>query len=235
MEVNELIKNSPIRVFESAINGGLGKGNLGVFASRHGIGKTACLVHIATDKLLRNEHIIHVSFSGNVEHCLNWYKEVFRQISEYKSLDDAFNVYNSMRENRCVLNFSQDQVPMDKIINSLKTLIEMGSFKADAVLIDGYHLTKASEEDINKIKAFAQEMNLEVWFSVSPVVPNVKYDEYGVPETLNPYKNFIDVLVGLRYNEEKSKVIMTVVKDHNNSSVRPAGTNLDPRTMLITE
>src|SRR5574344_552644 len=113
MEVNELIKNSPIRVFEKSINGGLGKGNIGVLASRHGIGKTACLVHIATDKLFKGEHVVHVSFSGNVEHVLNWYKEVFREISEYKSLDDAFSVYETMRENRVVMNFSQKNISVD--------------------------------------------------------------------------------------------------------------------------
>ena len=100
MEVEELIKNSPIRVFEESINGGLGRGNLGVIASRHGVGKTACMVHLAIDKLLRNENVIHVSFGANVEHIMSWYKEVFREISDFKSLDDAFDVYQTIRTNR---------------------------------------------------------------------------------------------------------------------------------------
>ena len=235
MEVNELIENSPIRVFDESINGGLGKSNIGVLASKHGIGKTACLVHIATDKLFKGEHVVHVSFSGNVEHVLNWYKEVFREISEYKSLDDAFSVYNTMRENRVVMNFSQENVSVDKIINSLTTLIQQGSFQADTVLFDGYHLTKATADDVKKIKAFAQAMNIEVWFSVSPVLTDVQFDQYGVPETMKPYIDLIDVLIGLRYNEEKSKVIMTVVKDHSKSPSHPTGVTLDPRTMLITQ
>lgn len=235
MKASELIENSPIRVFEESINGGLGKGNLGVLASRHGIGKTACLVHIATDKLFRGEHIIHVSFSGNVEHVLNWYKEVFREISEYKSLDDAFSVYNTMRENRVVMNFSQENIPVDKILNSLTTLIQQGSFQADAVLFDGYHLTKATEDDVKKIKEFAAKMNIEVWFAVSPVLADVNFDEYGVPATMKPYLDLIDVLVGLKYNEERSKVIMTVVQDHHSTESHPTGVTLDPRTMLISE
>jgi KaiC/GvpD/RAD55 family RecA-like ATPase len=62
----------PLRVFDESIGGGLGRGNLGVLVSRRGVGKTACLVHLATDKLLRGEHVIHVSFNGNVEHVINW-------------------------------------------------------------------------------------------------------------------------------------------------------------------
>ena len=49
MDIQELNKISPLRVFDEAINGGRGKGNLGVIVTRHGVGKTACLVHLATD------------------------------------------------------------------------------------------------------------------------------------------------------------------------------------------
>lgn len=234
MDIQELTKISPLRVFEDSINGGLGKGNLGVLVSRHGVGKTACLVHLATDKLFKGENVIHVSFSGNVEHVINWYKEVFKEISELQSLDDAANVYNSILANRVVMNFSQDLVAIDKVLASLKSLIEQGSFKADAILFDGYKLTIAEQEDIHKIKEFAKDMNLEVWFSVSPVKANVIFDQYGVPETILKYKDDIDVLIGLKYKEDIDKVILTAVKTHGEFVEKPMQVSLDPRTMLIT-
>ena len=235
MEVAELIKKSPIRVFESSIDGGLGRGNLGVLASRHGVGKTACMVHLAIDKILRGQNVIHVSFGANVEHIMNWYKEAFREISEFRSLDDAFDVYQTIRSNRVMMNFSQEGVGVDKILASLETLINQGSFKADAVFFDGYKLTMAAEEDVHKIKDFAKKMNIEVWFCVSPARPNVEFTEYGVPVTMDPYLDLIDVLIGLHYNDEKSKVIMTVVKDHQKKNPHPTGVALDPNTMLISE
>lgn len=235
MEVAEMIKKSPIRVFEDSINGGLGRGNLGVLASRHGVGKTACLVHLAIDKILREQHVVHVSFGSNAEHIMSWYKEAFHEISEFRSLDDAVSVYETIRSNRVMMNFSQETVGVDKILTSLETLINQGSFKADAVFFDGYKLTIASDEDVKKIKQFAQKMNTEVWFSVSPARQNVEFTQYGVPVTMDPYLDLIDVLVGMSYNDEKSKVIMTVVKDHGESLPHPAGVALDPATMLISE
>ena len=235
MEVNELIKKSPIRVFEESINGGLGRGNLGVLTSRHGVGKTACMVHLAIDKLLRGENVVHVSFGANVEHIMNWYKEAFKQIADNKSLDDAFDVYERIRANRVMMNFSQENTEIDKILNSLKTLIQAGSFKADSIFFDGYKLTVATEEDVKKIKNFAIEMGVEVWFSVSPVRPEVKFNEYGIAESMNPYLGIIDVLVGLHYNDEKSRVIMTVVQDHKTKIAHPSGVVLDPKTMLICD
>ena len=234
MDIQELNKISPLRVFDDAINGGLGKGNLGVIVSRHGVGKTACLVHLATDKLLRGENVIHVSFSGNVEHVMNWYKEVFKEIAELQSLDDAHNVYASILSNRVVMNFSQSQISIEKVLSSLKSLIEQGAFAADAILFFFFKLTIADEDDIVKIREFAKEMNLEVWFSVSPVNPEVEYDEYGVPETLQKYYPYIDVLVGLRYQDSIDKVLMTVVRAHGKDVSKPMQVRLDPKTMLIS-
>jgi KaiC/GvpD/RAD55 family RecA-like ATPase len=235
MEIQELNELSPLRAFDKSLHGGLGKGNLGVLVSRHGVGKTACLVHLATDKLFRNEHIIHVSFSGNVEHVIGWYKEVFRQISENRDLEDASEIYNGILANRVVMNFSQENVSVEKVLNSLETLIRQGSFNADAIMFDGYHLTAMSEEDARKIKQFALDMRLEVWFSVSPIKMNVVYDEYGIPETMLKYEQLIDVLIGLKYNEKMDKVIMTLVKDGESIDPKPMQVTLDPKTMLIVD
>ena len=235
MEIHELNELSPLRVFDESLGGGLGRGNLGVLVSRHGVGKTACLVHLATDRLLHGEYVIHVSFSGNVEHVINWYKEVFREVAEGRSLDDAATVYNNILSNRVVMNFSQENVTIDKVLSSLETLIKHGSFKADAILFDGYKLTVATEEDVRKIKEFAQKMNLEVWFSVSPVRSDAMYDKYGVPDSMGKYVDLIDVLIGLVYNEELDKVVMTAVKAHGDIMEKPMGVSLDPKTMLISK
>lgn len=233
MEIRELISKSPIRAFEDALDGGLGRGNLGVLVSQHGVGKSACMVHLALDKIIQDLNVVHVSFGANVEHMMNWYKEVFREITDFRSLEDAVDVYETIRRNRVMMNFSQENTSVETIINSLGTLIRQGSFKADAIFFDGYKLTVAAEEDVRKIKQFAQEMNVEVWFSVSPVRPDVQFDEYGVPESMNPYKPIIDVLVGLHYNDERSRVIMTIVKCKDREIPRPSGVSLDPKTMLI--
>jgi len=235
MEIHELNELSPLRVFDESLGGGLGRGNLGVLVSRHGVGKTACLVHLATDRLLHGEYVIHVSFSGNVEHVINWYKEVFREVAEGRSLDDAATVYNNILSNRVVMNFSQENVTIDKVLSSLETLIKHGSFKADAILFDGYKLTVATEEDVRKIKEFAERMNLEVWFSVSPVRSDVVYDKYGVPNSMDKYVDLIDVLIGLVYHEEKDKVVMTPVKAPGDIMEKPMGVSLDAKTMLISK
>ena len=145
----------------------------------------------------------------------------------------ATHIYNEILANRVVMNFSQENVSVEKVLGSLETLIRQGSFNADAVMFDGYHLTTASEDDVRKIKEFAMNMRLEVWFSVSPVKMDVTYDEYGVPETMLKYEELIDVLIGLKYSEDMDKVVMTLVKDGDDITPHPMQVNLDPKTMLI--
>ncbi|MDT8297998.1 MAG: hypothetical protein RQ801_06850, partial [Spirochaetaceae bacterium] len=84
-----MINKSPLRKLDKSINGGLGAGNIGVVASRRGIGKTACLVHIATDKLMADKHVIHVSYAKKVDHIISWYEDIFKEISLKRNLEDA--------------------------------------------------------------------------------------------------------------------------------------------------
>ena len=69
-----------------AIHGGLGTGNIGVLASPKGVGKTACLVHIATDKLFQGKPVIHVSYSSRVDYIITWYEDIFKEIAKNRKL-----------------------------------------------------------------------------------------------------------------------------------------------------
>ena len=48
----ELIDKSPVRFFEKSTNGGLMAGEVGVLASKRGLGKTSVLVQFGLDKIL---------------------------------------------------------------------------------------------------------------------------------------------------------------------------------------
>ena len=79
----ELIKRSPLRILEKSTHGGLGKGNLGVITARRGVGKTAFLVHLATDQLFQDKPVIHVSFSTSTNHIIDWYEDIFKEIAYF--------------------------------------------------------------------------------------------------------------------------------------------------------
>ena len=98
-------KRSPLRILEKSIHGGVGKGNIAVIAAKRG--KTACLVHIATDQLFEDKHVIHVSFSANTNHIISWYEDIFDEIAKKISLDSARDVHDEIVKNRIIMNFNQ--------------------------------------------------------------------------------------------------------------------------------
>lgn len=65
------------------------------------------------------------------------------------------------------MNFNREGTSTDQVLASLRAMIVDGKFSADSVIVDGYDLSTASSEDVRKLKDFAKELNLEVWFSSS--------------------------------------------------------------------
>ncbi len=232
MVKSELNKRTPLRIFENSINGGVGKGNIGVLTSRKGVGKTACLVHIAMDKLFRGRHVIHVSFSSKVDHIAVWYEDIFKEIAKKRDLEDAVDIHDEIIKNRVIMNFNQDGIETSKVLSSISAMIEQGHFDADAVIIDGYDYARASQEDLRALKAFAKETNLEIWTSVS-LQKDSPYDESGIPVILKDYLDELAVIVTLMY--EGDHVQLKVVKDHDKISPKEMSLKLDPKTLLIAE
>lgn len=229
----ELIKRSPLRILEKSIHGGLGKGNIGVLASRKGVGKTACLVHIATDKLFQNKPVIHVSYASRVDYIINWYEDIFKEIAKRRSLESAVDVHDEIIKNRVIMNFHQDGAKTEQVLSSLEVMIKQGQFAAEAVVVDGYDFAMSSPEDLRKFREFAEKLGLEVWFSASLKGGEPLFDEAGVPTVLKSFMGEIAVLITLYF--EGGHIQLHLIKDHDYSSPGKLHLRLDPKTLLIAE
>ena len=227
----ELIKRSPLRVLEESIQGGLGAGNIGILASRKGVGKTACLVHIATDKLFQNKPVIHVSYASRVDYIINWYEDIFKEIAKKRELEKAIEVHDEIIKNRVIMNFKQDAAKTDQILKSLETMIQFGQFAAHTLIVDGYDFSLGSPEDLQKFKEFANKVGVEVWFSASLKGDEPLFDEEGVPLVLERYLDEIAVMITLGFKEEY--VRLSLIKCHECLSLGELPLKLDPQTLLI--
>ena len=227
MVKSELIQRSPIRIFEKSIHGGLGAGNIGMLVSPKGVGKTACLVHIATDKLIQDRHVLHVSFAARVDHIINWYEDIFKEISKKRELESAVEVHNDIVQNRVIMNFNQRDIETDQMLERIQTVIEDGHFAADTVIFDGYDLTHAAATDIEKIRDFADSNDLEIWLSVS--VP----EGHDVVDFIAEYAVMATVVITLEFSGDH--VHFRALKDHDVDEPREMHLMLDPKTLLIAE
>ena len=181
---NELVKRSPLRILENSIHGGLAKGHIGVIAAPKGVGKTACLVHIATDQLLEGKHVIHVSFASDTKHIITWYEDIFEEIAKRNNLDSATDVHDEIIRNRVIMNFRQDRVSAVQMLKSVRSMIKDANFNADVVIIDGYDFAKSDAREIAGFKQFAEETGLAIWFSVATLKEEAM-SENKIPGFLN--------------------------------------------------
>lgn len=230
MVKTELIKRSPLRILEKSIHGGVGVGNIGVIASDRGVGKTACLVHIATDKLFQDKHVIHLSFSAKTDHIIDWYETIFDEIAEKRSLEGVRDVHDELIKNRVIMNFNQDGVTLKQVINSMLALITDGHFNAEVIVIDGYNFAQGEVETIRALREFAKEHNIAMWATAD--IDN-DLNERGVPKTLSPYIDEINVLIDLQNKDDH--IELQLVKDHDHYVDEDLHLKLEPKTLLIVE
>jgi hypothetical protein len=230
----ELISKSPLRILEKSTQGGVGKGNIGIIAARKGVGKTACLVHIATDQLLQGKHIIHVSFAANTAHITAWYKNIFEEIARRLSVSNAEEAEDEITRNRVIMSFRQGGVTVGQVLGSVKAMIRDGQFVADVVVVDGYDFAGCSAEDFAAFKAFAEELRISIWFSATTHREDPKKDANGVPAHLSPFMDKTAILILME--PMVGYVHLHLVKDHD---IFPAPDSLhlklDPQIMLIAE
>ncbi len=233
MVKKELIRRSPLRILEKAIHGGLKDGNIGILASRKGVGKTACLVHLSTDKLFQDKPVIHVSYATRVDYIITRYEDIFKKIAKKRQLESALEVHDEIIRNRVIMNFKQDAANTDQVLKTVAAMIDYGDFAADTIMVDGYDFRKSTAEDLKKFKEFAQKMSLRIWFSASLKGEYPLFDENGLPNELMGYLDQIDVLITLAFQDEH--VGLSLVKNYDNPPPGDLNIKLDPKTLLISE
>ncbi|MCL2211704.1 MAG: AAA family ATPase [Treponema sp.] len=234
MVLNELIQRSPIRIFEQSIHGGLKAGEVGVVASLNGVGKTSVLVQLALDKLLQGKKVIHVSFNQNIQYVPVWYEDIFNEFISKKNLENASEIKNELFKNRVLMCFNQDGVTKDQVIKSLRAMILDGSFKAEAIIIDGLDFFRADKDRIAAVKNFAIELGLSVWYSCSVKEDGSnQYDKENIPVVLDNFIEDIDIVIVLQ--PKSDHVELSISKDRNSLISKSMAMKLDPKTLLILE
>jgi hypothetical protein len=217
----------------NSIHGGLKAGELGLIASPSGIGKTSVLVQLAMDKLLQNKKVIHVSFSQHTDYVLAWYEDIFDEFIKKKKLEKEEEVKNEIVKNRVLMKFNQEGITADQILRSLRAMIKDGGFAAECIIVDGYSFSSGDAERIAKVKDFAKEMDVAVWYSCTTAGEAPFYDKRNIPLVVKEYAGLFGVIVVL--DPKQDHIDFTVSRDRDVYNPEHMALKLDPKTLLILE
>ncbi|WP_059369462.1 ATPase domain-containing protein [Treponema endosymbiont of Eucomonympha sp.] len=225
MAHHELFDRSPIRLFDQISGGGLHAGELGLIASRKGLGKTSVLVQFGIDALLKNEGVVHVSFDQRSENVMTWYADVFSEIAKKKNAASSADMLAELVRKRVILNFSQDGAALSRVAATIDALIGSG-VSTRTVLIDDLDFAKVSADELQKLSDFAKQRTVSVWISTAT-------DDTALSQILAAdLLPFIDITVLLE--SKPDALVFELLKVHGDAELS-AMLKLDSKTLLITE
>lgn len=229
----EIASHSPWRILEEATHGGVKPGEIGALVGPKGVGKTACLVHLATYNLLLEKPVIHVSYARRVDYILTWYEDIFRQVARRRNIPyrQAEELLSSLARHRVIMNFHQDATQTNRVLRSLEAMIKDGNFPAELIIVDGYDFQRGTAEELYLFKKFASRVKTSLWFSVSTPRDDTSHDKEGWPLRLKPYHHLFDVVLTLK--SEANTIGLSVLKDHEFSPSGELPVRFDPQSLLV--
>ncbi len=228
-EVND---QSPLRILERSIHGGLGKGNLGVVMAPAGVGKSACLVQIGLDDLMRERAVLHVAIGQTVEHVSAWYDALFDDLADLVDLADRGGVRESIGHRRLIKAFAEGAFSpqgLDQALSEFETHLGLAP---SAILIDGYDWNRPGcTAALQVIKAHARRVGAELWMTAR--TPR-RYD-VRPPQPITPACASCAALidVGLLLEPHGRNVKMRLVKDFDVDSSTDVHLSLHSNTLRL--
>jgi hypothetical protein len=230
MHQKEVNERSPLRVLEASIHGGLGRGNIGVVIARAGIGKTAFLVGVALDELMRGRNVLHVSLQHNIDKVRAYYDKIFMDLGHERGLEDRWKVRLDLERNRRIHCYRDGTFSVEKLRDALVFKREHGEFQPVAIMIDDFDFEHARSEDMAALRKIAEDANAELWMSAT-THRDATESEHGIPEPVAHLEKDINVI--LRMAHDTRAVHVSLLKDHDNPKVPDLALALDPTTLLL--
>jgi hypothetical protein len=217
---------SPLRALEKGLHGGLGIGNLGVLVAGHGVGKSSFLVGVGLDELLRGGTVLHVTLDQTVSHVRDHYDTVYGALATSTRLDDAAVTHNEIDTQRRIRAYQSDDFSASKLADAVKIESEAGA-RPTLIVIDGLEVARLDRDDLAGIRALAQELAAEVWFTLQTETEAV----VGVPAEVEAVSDVISVILAIE--PSRDEMTLRVLKDHENEDLQDLHVSLDPRTLLL--
>lgn len=231
MPEKSLIERSPARIFERAIGGGLGAGNIGVVVSRNGVGKTGFLIGLAIDKLLQGKKVLYISTKEPVEHINRFFDHVFHSMAEELDMQERPQRQLLMERGRHILVYNRDFFSVEKLEQSVAFLEEAAGFTPDMVIMDGTpRFEKTEQWEIDSIRKLAAAWDAELWTTAVLHREEQETDDRNVPVEVARFDKDLGVIIHLCPDSDHIRVRVT--KEHGNE-VSDVPMRLDPRTLML--
>jgi KaiC/GvpD/RAD55 family RecA-like ATPase len=227
----ELILQNPLRFLENETGDILLEGGFGAVLARAGVGKTAILVQLALNTILKGKNVLHISLDDPVKKLTLWYKEVFNHLTKQYESIETNPIWETILPHRFIMTFRVEGFSTSKLEERLTDLIEQNIFSPQVIIIDGFNFKEDVRTSLSDLKRLAKKHSLYVWFSVK----THRHEEPGpdgIPAQLQEVADLFDLVIQLQ-PEGKEIHVKTLKGTTDDSDQRTL--LLDPATMLVKD
>lgn len=206
-------------------------GGFGAVLAYAGLGKTALLVQLALNMMLREHSVMHVSLNDAVSKVDLWYQELFHDIAEKFGIAEINDYWDKIQPYRFIMTFKVEGFSAPKLEERLTDLMEQNIFKPHTIIIDGYKFDDAGRGQLQQLKDLAGKYSMRMWFTVH-THRHIPPQENGLPLSFLHVADLFEAIVQLA--AKGNEVYIKSLKGGSTDS--PAkDLQLDPATMLIKD
>jgi hypothetical protein len=225
----KLIHRNPLRQLGFETEDILSAGEFGAVLAHAGVGKTALLVQLAINSMLRGRNVLHISLNDPVNKVNLWYNELFHHLAGSFEGTQISQLWESVLPHRFIMTFRVEGFTVPKLRERLNDLTEQGIFAPTMMIIDGLHFDESLRGDLNDLKALAAGNGMHIWFTVH-THRHESPGADGITGSFSAVAGLFDLVLELQ--PEHADIHIKRLRGKESS---PAGPELllDPSTMLI--
>lgn len=234
MGKEDLVSNNPLRALGLEKEDGAASHRVGLVMARAGLGKTAILVQIAMDSMLRDNKVLHVAIGEDLDKTSTWYVDILNLMNQEKKIDDFQQVIDEVMKNRMIMTFKENSFDTAKLEERMEDLAKQKIFKADCLVVDGYDFAAVDGAlALDELGDFMDRNGLKmIWFSAVSHRDDERVSANGVPAPCHEMDDVFDTVL-LISPEDKDIKLKTLKCSEACTVDASKALLLDPATMLI--
>jgi hypothetical protein len=230
MGYEPLVQQNPLRV----LNMGRENNQMGLVMARAGLGKTALLVQIALDAILRGKRVIHVSVGESIDKTRKWYDDILQSILQEHSVTRPHELMDMVARHRMIMTFKVAAFSRSRLEERLNDLILQDIFRPNVLIVDGFDFDGTSREALEDIKDLMDNMNMQAWFSAICHRGDQRVSPAGVPAPCHEIDDLFDMIILLK-PEKDVTIQLDIIRNYGEVVEGGTGLRLDPTTMMVKE
>lgn len=232
----QVLSQSPLRILERTIHGGLGSGKLSVVMSRAGVGKTAFLVQVGLDGLTQQKDVLHVALGQSIEHVRAWYDGLFDDLVHNIPVEDIKRIRADVDRRRFIHTQADKRLSPEQLDAKIALVTEHLKLKPALILIDGYNWKGEADDEamaaeLSAYKKSAERIGATLWLSAQTHRETTGDHPEKIPQPCAACDELIDVAL---YLEPQAHLVsVRIMKDRDNPKVDTSPIALEPGTLQL--